>query len=152
MGPGWTLATGIDDYVTRWVPSVPGLYDVVAIEPMFGGPGTPHDDVTEIDAIMAWVPEPSSMAMAGLGAVGIIAAAWRRARRCSLTASSATFSRILRSQFDSSATSATFLHQIDIAVSLDHLQGFESPAIAAPKETSTAGGIVKRAMRRADQV
>jgi hypothetical protein len=22
--PGWTLATGIDDYVARWVPSTPG--------------------------------------------------------------------------------------------------------------------------------
>jgi len=44
--PGWTTVTGIDDYVARWVPATPGLYDLVAIEPSFA-----HDGVTEIDAI-----------------------------------------------------------------------------------------------------
>jgi len=33
--PGWTAATGIDDFVTRWVPAEEGQYNLVAIEPAF---------------------------------------------------------------------------------------------------------------------
>jgi hypothetical protein len=73
FAPGWTAATTIDDYVARWVPAVPGLYNVVAIEPAFG----PHDQVTEIDAVKAWlgVPEPSSavLMLAGLMGFGLSA-------------------------------------------------------------------------------
>jgi hypothetical protein len=64
FAPGWTAATTIDDYVARWVPAVPGLYNVVAIEPEFA---PLHDDITEIDAIKAWVPEPSSVCLALVG-------------------------------------------------------------------------------------
>lgn len=67
FAPGWTPATTIDDFVARWVPAVPGLYNVVAIEPMFD----PHDQVTEIDAIKAWfVPEPSTICLALIGILG----------------------------------------------------------------------------------
>ncbi|MHC4880029.1 MAG: SdrD B-like domain-containing protein, partial [Planctomycetota bacterium] len=48
--PGWTLATTIDDYVARWVPRTPGLYDFIAIEP---ASGAFDDQVTEIDAVKA---------------------------------------------------------------------------------------------------
>lgn len=69
FAPGWTAATTIDDFVARWVPSVPGLYNVVAIEPAFA----PHDNVTEIDAVKAWlgVPEPSSLCLMLIGVWGI---------------------------------------------------------------------------------
>ena len=54
--PGWTAATTIDDFVARWLPMVPGAYDLVAIEP---AAGFGHDEVTEIDAIKAFgVPVP----------------------------------------------------------------------------------------------
>ncbi len=66
FAPGWTAATTIDDFVARWVPAIPGLYNLVAIEPAFG----PHDEVTEIDAIKAWVPEPSTICLALVGFLG----------------------------------------------------------------------------------
>ena len=47
--PGWTAATGIDDFVARWMPTIPGFYNMIAIEPAFAGGA--HDGVTEIDAI-----------------------------------------------------------------------------------------------------
>ncbi|MCI0334330.1 MAG: hypothetical protein L0228_14020 [Planctomycetes bacterium] len=76
FAPGWTAATTIDDFVARWVPSVPGLYNVVAIEPAFD----PHDQVTEIDAVKAWgVPEPSSICLALAGFLG---ASLLSRRRC----------------------------------------------------------------------
>jgi hypothetical protein len=50
------------------------MYDVVAIEPAFG---PEHDEVTEIDAIKAFVPEPSSGCLALLGLMG---ACFARAR------------------------------------------------------------------------
>ncbi len=61
--PGWTLATGIDDFVARWAPLTPGAYDLVAIEP---AAGSGHDERTEIDAL-ATVPEPAALALLGLG-------------------------------------------------------------------------------------
>jgi hypothetical protein len=72
--PGWTAATGIDDYVARWVPAIPGPYNMVAIEPL-------HDNVTEIDAIMAWVPEPSSVVLTATGVIGLALAAFRQCKR-----------------------------------------------------------------------
>ncbi len=61
--PGWTGLTGADDYVTRWVPAIPGLYNQIAIDPEAG---FGHDEVTEIDAIVASIPEPSAFLLAGL--------------------------------------------------------------------------------------
>jgi hypothetical protein len=74
--PGWTPLTTIDDFVTRWVPAVPGLYNVVAIEPAFD----PHDNVTEIDAVKAWlgVPEPSSICLFLAGLMGFGLSSRRR--------------------------------------------------------------------------
>jgi hypothetical protein len=69
FAPGWTAATTIDDFVARWVPVVPGLYNVIAIEPETGATG--HDDITEIDAVKAWfVPEPSSIGLMLVGLLG----------------------------------------------------------------------------------
>jgi hypothetical protein len=68
FAPGWTPLTTIDDFVARWVPAVPGLYNVVAIEPEFA---PIHDDITEIDAVKAWfVPEPASVCLALVGFLG----------------------------------------------------------------------------------
>jgi hypothetical protein len=67
--PGWTPLTGIDDYVARWVPLIPGLYDLVAIEPdaAFG-----FDERTEIDAIKAYlVPLPATAALFGVALTGL---------------------------------------------------------------------------------
>jgi hypothetical protein len=74
--PGWTLATGIDDYVARWVPSTPGAWNAIAIDPPAGIPG--HDEITEIDAIVA-VPEPSTGLLLAAGLIGL--ALGRRALR-----------------------------------------------------------------------
>ena len=83
--PGWTGATGIDDYVARWVPSDPGLYNVVAIEPAFGfGPESGHDEVTEIDAVKAFntIPEPATFVIWSLlGVLGITVGWWRRRQK-----------------------------------------------------------------------
>ncbi len=65
--PGWTGATTTDDFVTRWVPAIPGVYDLVAIEP---AAGFGHDEVTEIDAIKA-VPEPSTALLLTSGLIGL---------------------------------------------------------------------------------
>lgn len=63
--PGWTGATGTDDWVTRWVASDPGLFDLIAIEP---AAGFGHDEITEIDAIKAIrAPEPPALVLAGIG-------------------------------------------------------------------------------------
>jgi hypothetical protein len=67
FAPGWTAAVTFDDYVARWVPAIPGLYNLVAIEPAFS---PDHDDVTEIDAIKAWIPEPSTICLALMGFLG----------------------------------------------------------------------------------
>ena len=77
--PGWTGVTGTDDWVTRWVPAFPspGGYNLVAIEP---ASGFGHDEVTEIDAIKALVPEPSTLTVAGLGLMGLLAYCLRRRR------------------------------------------------------------------------
>jgi hypothetical protein len=74
--PGWTLATGIDDYVARWVPSTPGAWNAIAIDPPAGIPG--HAEITEIDAIVA-VPEPSTGLLLAAGLIGL--ALGRRALR-----------------------------------------------------------------------
>jgi hypothetical protein len=74
--PGWTAATGIDDYVARWVPSTPGAWNAVAIDPPAGVPG--HDEITEIDAIVA-VPEPGTGLLLAAGLIGL--ALGRRAMR-----------------------------------------------------------------------
>lgn len=59
--PGWTLATGTDDFVARWKPAIPGFYNSVAIDPA-GGFG--HDEITEIDAIKAaFIPEPATFSL-----------------------------------------------------------------------------------------
>ena len=72
---GWTTATTIDDYVARWIPAIPGQYDLVAIEPA-GGVG--HDGVTEIDAIKAVVPIPAAAWLFGSGLIGIVGMARRK--------------------------------------------------------------------------
>lgn len=66
--PGWTLATGTDDFVTRWVPTDPGLYNQIAIDPEAG---LGHDEVTEIDAVVA-SPEPTTLSLLALGGVLLI--------------------------------------------------------------------------------
>ncbi len=71
--PGWTGASGSDDWVARWVPTDGGVYNVVAIEPPFG---FGHDEIVEIDAIKA-VPEPGA-ALLLLGGVAVLAVARRR--------------------------------------------------------------------------
>ena len=71
--PGWTGATGTDDWVARWVAAVPDPFgwDLVAIEP---AAGNNHDEVTEIDAIKAvrFVPEPVSSVLLGIGLAGLV--------------------------------------------------------------------------------
>lgn len=61
---GWTLDTNIDDYVARWVPKVPGKYDVIAIEPIPSSQneGGFHDQSIEIDAVKCYI---SSNAVGG---------------------------------------------------------------------------------------
>ena len=66
--PGWTGVTTTDDFVTRWVPATPGAYDLVAIEP---AAGFGHDEVTEIDAIKAIIPEPSTGLLLATGLAGL---------------------------------------------------------------------------------
>jgi len=74
--PGWTAATFIDDYVARWLPTTPGQYNVVAIEPIGNFPG--DYEATEIDAIKALhLPEPTSVLLLG----GALAALGLRRRR-----------------------------------------------------------------------
>lgn len=77
--PGWTNQTYIDDYVARWVPSVAGLYNVVAIEP--GSTATAAFQTAEIDAIKGlYIPEPTALTLiaAGMAAFGM-----RRRQRAS---------------------------------------------------------------------
>ena len=52
--PGWTAVTGIDDFVARWMPTTPGFYNMIAIEPAFASNGD-HDEVTEIDAVKCFL-------------------------------------------------------------------------------------------------
>jgi len=61
---GWAPLTGIDDYVARWMPAVPGNYDFVAIEPIPSGHplASSHDQSTEIDAVKCYI---SSNAVGG---------------------------------------------------------------------------------------
>ncbi len=73
--PGWTGASGSDDWVARWVAAEPGLYNVVAIEPPFG---FGHDEIVEIDAIKAVIPEPSSLLLAAIGLLSLIGYGRRR--------------------------------------------------------------------------
>lgn len=79
--PGWTAATGIDDYVARWTAAIPGAYDSVAIEPTAG---SGHDEVTEIDAIKVVqqhvVPVPT-WTLAPLGALLLGTGLWIAQRR-----------------------------------------------------------------------
>ena len=75
--PGWTLATGTDDYVTRWVPSTPGFYNAIEIEPTAGVLG--HDQIVEIDAVVAYVvPEPGTTLLIGCGFVAFAVVRGRR--------------------------------------------------------------------------
>ena len=76
--PGWTGATGTDDWVARWVPSLAGFWNAVAIDPPFG---FGHDQITEIDAIKAIIPEPSTVILAAMGLIGLAAFGWRRRKR-----------------------------------------------------------------------
>ena len=70
--PGWTLVTGIDDYVARWVPA-PGIaiplggFNAIAIDPH--GSDLGHDEITEIDAIKVAfeIPEPTTLTLLVMG-------------------------------------------------------------------------------------
>ena len=73
--PGWDPGVGIDDFVARWVPFEPGLYNVVAIEPAFG---PDHDEITEIDAIKAFIPEPSTLVLGAIALMGLLCYRLRR--------------------------------------------------------------------------
>jgi hypothetical protein len=48
--PGWTNDTTADNYIARWVPTIGGRWDSVAIDPI---KDAPHDRVIEIDAVVA---------------------------------------------------------------------------------------------------
>ncbi len=75
---GWDAGTGTDDWVARWVPSIAGSWNAIAIDPTSG---FGHDEITEIDAIKAIIPEPSTMVLAGLGLAAIVGMALRRRKR-----------------------------------------------------------------------
>jgi len=67
--PGWVpdLLSTSDNYVARWVPAVPGQYDLIAIEPpddipSNNPPNAGHDEVVEIDAVKCYI---SSNAVGG---------------------------------------------------------------------------------------
>ncbi len=71
--PGWDPAAVADDYVARWIPD-PLVKPVgfapthVVIDPL--APPL-HDEVTQIDAVVAFIPEPATcmLLLIGLGAV-----------------------------------------------------------------------------------
>ena len=60
--PGWTHATDVDDFIARWAPmgvsGNPGMWDAIAIDPRRSDIGDGHDDVTEIDAVVAYLFRP----------------------------------------------------------------------------------------------
>ncbi|MEE9212575.1 MAG: PEP-CTERM sorting domain-containing protein, partial [Phycisphaeraceae bacterium] len=74
--PGWTAATTIDDYVARWVPAPfvppPGFigFNAIAIDPF--GAALGHNEITEIDAIKVWIPEPATLTMLALGGLAVL--------------------------------------------------------------------------------
>src|SRR6185295_17269639 len=75
----------------------------------------------------------------------------RRARRCSLSASVASFSIRPRSHCPSLSAIVDSL-EVDLAVPLGHLQGHERRAAAGPAEALSAVGGICRAVRRAYQI
>jgi hypothetical protein len=61
--PGWSAATSVDDFVTRWVPTDPnfvpvGLF-VDSLEGTYGN--SVYDLNTQIDAVIVGVPEPATI-------------------------------------------------------------------------------------------
>ncbi|MFO1429633.1 MAG: PEP-CTERM sorting domain-containing protein [Candidatus Competibacteraceae bacterium] len=70
--PGWTNAAVADDYVARWASPFPATH--VFIDPT--GPVEHPDQIVQIDAIIAYTPEPATLALMGLGLAGMLV--WRR--------------------------------------------------------------------------
>jgi hypothetical protein len=78
--PGWDPVAVADDFVARWIPA-PGapagfapthvLIDPVGADPF-------HDEVVQIDAVVAFIPEPSSVVLGGLGLAAVALVALRR--------------------------------------------------------------------------
>lgn len=71
---GWNAATTADDYIARWVSPIAATH--VLIDP----PIDDHDGIVQIDAIVAFqrVPEPSTPALLGAGALGLLGCGRRR--------------------------------------------------------------------------
>src|SRR6185503_15676415 len=75
----------------------------------------------------------------------------RRARRCSLSASVASFSIRPRSHCPSLSAIVDSL-EVDLAVALFHLHRHERRAAAGPADALSAFGRIRRAVRRAYQI
>jgi hypothetical protein len=74
FAPGWSAAATADDFVARWTSPIAATH--VIIDPV-GAPAAPHDEVTQIDAIVAYVPEPSTALLLASG-LAVLAVGRRR--------------------------------------------------------------------------
>jgi hypothetical protein len=79
--PGWSALAVADDYVARWVPGpgAPAGFSPthVLIDPV--GADAFHDEVAQIDALVAFIPEPSAFCLAVVGMVALGFWRWKRA-------------------------------------------------------------------------
>ena len=72
--PGWLAGASADDFVARWTSPIAATH--VIIDPV-GAPAAPHDEVTQIDALVAYLPEPATSTLIGL-ALAALGLRWRR--------------------------------------------------------------------------